>query len=204
MTERKYKSGTEITWEDGITRLVMTDKELRAEVYSLRKDGMPLNFQRIHIEGEDLSEMDLSGIDLTESMFGGTLGASDLTRAVLNGVNFYGAQLRKAVLKETNLKGAVLAHADLSDAYLGYATMMRADLSGAVLKRANLEYANLNEADFDDADMAEAILKSTFLKGVRGLRKCDGLRTVVLMGPTVSREEMEIIEAARKGYRLVD
>jgi hypothetical protein len=108
---------------------------------------------------EDLSELDLSGVnlgeaDLTEAeFFDSDLSNSNLKMASLSGADFSGANLAGAELYKADLSNAFLTGVDLSDAYLAEADLTGADLRGTKLHRADLTGANLTEANLGEADM---------------------------------------------------
>jgi len=75
--------------------------------------------------------------------------------AVAVGTELTGALLAGVNLSKQNLSGAMLAHADLSEANL-----VDADLAGADLSGANLRGSELSGADLTGANLAEAMLSS--------------------------------------------
>ncbi|WP_413172945.1 pentapeptide repeat-containing protein [Anabaena azotica] len=80
---------------------------------------------------------------------------SDLTAAILPGVN----------LRDINLSGAILARADLSGADLSNAVLLRANMSTAMLNKADFSHANLTRADFSRAVMTKTIfVQATMLR----------------------------------------
>ena len=79
----------------------------------------------------------------------------------LEGINFDGANFKRANLEGTDFKQASLEDADLEEANLKKAIFIEADL-----KRANLKGANLQEANFKDANLREASLAKANFKGV--------------------------------------
>ncbi len=102
---------------------------------------------------------DLSGQDLRHRYF---------FEGDFSGVNFKGADLRRACLIGADLRGANLQGADLTGAYLGDANLYGADLS----------YANLTEANLDRANLRRAELLGTQIVGA-------DLRTAQLPDPTI-------------------
>lgn len=111
---------------------------------------------------EDLSEMDLRGInlgavDLSEADFYGTdLRDANLKMAVLTDADFSAADLAGAELYKANLSGAFLTEADLSGAYLAEANLNKADLRGC----------KLHQVDFTEADLRSSNLSESDLTGV--------------------------------------
>ncbi len=129
----------------------------------------------------DLSEADLSRMNLRDAVFSGMFpGPADLAAGFNFGhANFRRANLSKALLDSANFSRADLSHADISEAFLDSANFSRADLSHAGLSEAflnfadlsctNLSYANLSHAHLEhanlsDADLREAHLSGAFLK----------------------------------------
>ncbi len=103
-------------------------------------------------------------------------GKTDVSTAVLAGVNLSGSDLRGVNLRGRNLSGADLSHTDLREADLSNANLSRADLTRSNLEGANLDsanfnhanmpYANLKDADIENATFNDANLSSVDLRGV--------------------------------------
>ncbi len=99
---------------------------------------------------QDLSQLQLERLDLTEAMFhGANLSQVNLYRAYLEGVDFGRASLVKA-----NLRDAMMARAYLSNADLQEADLRGADLRGAYLLNANLRGTNLCGANLTGAKVS--------------------------------------------------
>jgi len=108
---------------------------------------------------EDLSDLDLNGInlgeaDLTNAEFYDTdLSNANLKMALLTEADFSGATLAGAELYKADISKAFLNEVDLSEAYLAEADFTGADLRGAKLHQADLTEANLSSANLSEADM---------------------------------------------------
>lgn len=137
--------------------------------------------------GQVLSELDLSGLDLS----GSTFKAAILTKAKLVGTilaeaDFTLANLSEADLSEANLTKATLTHADCSKAIFHKASLDEVQAGGAIMagawltaasmknakaERACFSYADLTGAVFDysrldNADFSKARLtRASFLSG---------------------------------------
>ena len=81
-----------------------------------------------------------------------------LRLAILQRVNFTGAQLNGAILDSADLKRANLVEVELKKASLVKANLRNAHIRGAELKSANLERANLIGADLHSTNLELAIL----------------------------------------------
>jgi hypothetical protein len=120
----------------------------------------------VDCSGQDLSNIDLSGIKLVNSDAGASREI-DLSEAVLVGANLSGAYLRG-----TNLSGANLSGANLSAANLSRANLSGANLSGATLaapstgSSTNLEYADLTGANLEGVHFHRTLLSGANLSGV--------------------------------------
>jgi uncharacterized protein YjbI with pentapeptide repeats len=148
---------------------------------------------------EDLSEMELAGINLAEmDLAGADLFESDLSRANLkmtrlagadlSGTNLSGAELYKAGLSEASLIGA-----DLSKAYLAEADLVETDLRGADLRNADLSGADLSRANLAEADLTGAQLERATIEGAN-------LRNANLEEADLSRMEYGKFRSMRGHY----
>lgn len=131
------------------------------------------------LQGADLSDLDLSGENLTDAMLRG----AHLARSTLIGADLRGANLSGALLTATDLRGADLSRAFLGGAFLGYALLREADLSGAYLRGAELHESDLSEAHFNGADLSGAFLSDVVL------RKAD-LRQANLQGTELCETDL--------------
>ena len=114
---------------------------------------------KILLAEEDLSEMDLKGINFGEAdLSGADFYGSDLTEANLKMANLKGADFSEATfsgaeLYKVNLSGAFLTGAELSNTYLAEANLQNADLRGCRLRNVNLTEADLTSADLSESDL---------------------------------------------------
>lgn len=81
----------------------------------------------------------------------------------LDGIELYGAYLRKSNFRGKSLKRAELRGADLSEANLSDTDLSGADLRFTNLTKSNLKKANLSNANLSGANLSEAILTNTIL-----------------------------------------
>lgn len=134
---------------------------------SIRKRRLVENFAAQYAAGErafikiDLSETDLSGINLTlADLQDALLIWANLQDASLYHVNLSGAKLRHANLKgaklrSANLQGADFLNADLSDTDLSWSNLRGANLTGANLSEANLQNAILENVIMPDGTLLD-------------------------------------------------
>jgi hypothetical protein len=143
-------------------------------------------------EGLDLSEKDLSGIDLgnetigkelekmkspdpdkvpkwasmytgNKNLIGVNLHEANIEGANLRGANLQGADLARTKLQRAILIDANLRNADLYEADLRRAKLWRADLRGVNLRRAKLQKTSFYRAKLQEADLLEAKLEEANL-----------------------------------------
>jgi hypothetical protein len=125
-------------------------------------EGLDLSGKEFEFE-IDLSDLDLHGINFSETAFGG----ANFQRADLRGANLGGAELLDVAsgpndTVQTNLQEAILIDCDLQQANL-----CDANLRGACLQSANLEGANFRYARLGGAELASSrISSSTELQAV--------------------------------------
>jgi hypothetical protein len=150
-------------------------------------------------DAEDLSEMDLTGVNLAESnlsnaeLFESNLCDANLKMAVLAGSDLAGANLSRAEIYKADLTGASLIGANLSEAYLAEANLKRADLRGVSLRGADLTSADLSEANIVGADLTGAKLN-----GARLVRA--DLRNANLAGADLSGVQYGSFRSMRGRY----
>lgn len=104
----------------------------------------------------DLSEVDLSGVDL----FGANLNNADLIDT-----KFKASSLIHTEFKMADLTRADFGNAVLNQAQLSYATLYNANFFNADLTDTNLEDANLMGADLCGTDLTGANLSRTDMRG---------------------------------------
>lgn len=135
-----------------------------------------LHFNVINLRGADLSNRDLSGVNLqgidlqgvnfeNTDLSGSNLYDADLYEANLKGAKFNKATLSSAKLLELDLRGINFNEAKLDGAILQQANLSRANFSRANLMNANLDKADLSEATLCDAKLWGANLGEVKLCG---------------------------------------
>jgi uncharacterized protein YjbI with pentapeptide repeats len=122
------------------------------------------NLRGINLDGADLAGTDFSGAD----MEGATLIGTNLSRAILEQVNFtkavlQGANLSAAKLGFSNFEGGDLTDANLTGAELvganfEYSNLTRSIFYKAYLLRARFLFSTLNGADFSYSDLSHAYM----------------------------------------------
>ena len=125
---------------------------------------------------------------------GANLRGADLIGAYLTGADLTGAYLNCANLRGANLNCAYLTGANLNCAYLIDANLRGADLTDANLRGAYLTDANLRGAYLTDANLLDANL--------RGGEKLIGERPVFVIGPIGSRCDYLTAYLTDKGIRI--
>ena len=146
--------------------------------------GMSVRFVRSRkIEDEELNQILEKHAKYLREEDGGE--CADLSYIDLSEKNLSGMDLSEAILVGTNLMKANLSGADLSNACLIKASLTGADLTGATLVNAemngaDLDHMNAREADFSGAEMIQALMwdcnfeKSKFvLSKLIGSKLCD-------------------------------
>ena len=119
------------------------------------------NGEKADLSYEDLSDVDLSNLDLRLANLEGTI----LSYAKLKNVDLSYANLSYANLINANLRGTNLSYANLSYANLINTNLRGAYLRGVDLNYANLSYANLRGTDLTGADLTYVILTGANLIG---------------------------------------
>jgi len=176
-----------------VIRQAEADRLMAAHArFVARRPGGRRMVQRFAVmEGVDLSNQDLSDIDLTgSSLIGCKFDYSRLTRACLFGVDLQssrlvGASLTQADLRGARLKGANLSHANLTQADLRAGRIAISDedtrfsvlrhkveagqldganVTGAVLDRSRLDDVSAAAADFSECSMRGTKLVGANLK----------------------------------------
>jgi len=127
------------------------------------------------LEEAELSDLDLTGVDLSHMILrgavfervilrkanlahadltGATLSALDIQEADCQGANFTEADLSEALLVRSDFSKAILRDADLMRAELREARLELAEAEGAGFAEADLSRATLEGADFTAADLS--------------------------------------------------
>ena len=115
----------------------------------------------------NLSEVDFSGVDLSEINFKNTdLKSVDFSKTNLSSANLTGANLEQSYLTEANLTEANLTGANLEDAYLEKANLSGANLTGANLEMSrDIDKVNLSGANLTGANLQRICLQEANLSG---------------------------------------
>jgi uncharacterized protein YjbI with pentapeptide repeats len=109
-----------------------------------------------HLAGEDLSGLNLSRKNLSQS----ELQGSDLSMAFLDH-----AILTRAEMMSSNLTGAYLKGSNLDQAMMGKSVMTGANFDDASLEGANLGRSDIRAGSFKNASMNRAYLRDSLLIG---------------------------------------
>lgn len=123
------------------------------------------------LNGVDLSELDLQGIDLSRAQcrrtrFCGTnLAGADLSRTLALEADFSGASLQGIQSQKGVFIKAVFEGADLNQAVLRMAVLREADLSKADLSRSNLHMTILQKAKLKQTDFSGAVISMSVFTG---------------------------------------
>jgi hypothetical protein len=133
------------------------------------EDGLDLRF--VLLEGQQLSEVNLYGVDLTgASLAGSIMQRTDARDAMLAGANLEGVDLRGSYLSNADLTGATLKGANLDEAMLDGATLTGANLEGASCRGTYFHGASLDGADLRQADVRQADLGEVSCRGATVLQ----------------------------------
>jgi uncharacterized protein YjbI with pentapeptide repeats len=116
----------------------------------------PGRFRGIHLEGANLRNAKLKGVDLRDA---------ELFRARLDLAELAGADLRGAKMVEVRFSFTDLRNADLSGADLSGAYSMGADVRNAVFRGSSQHYQRFNNADARGADFSSAKLSRALFFG---------------------------------------
>ena len=153
----------------------------------------------VALSGSDLSQVELSGIDLRNAGFGGTnlkgaqivgadldhsdLRGADLSQANLNGTDLSSSDMHGVIaaaanfssvdLCDSDLSGADLRGVDFTGADLESANLSGSNLRGAIFTGTNLSSANLSGANLREASLVGANLLDTRLTNLIGIEDAD-------------------------------
>jgi uncharacterized protein YjbI with pentapeptide repeats len=143
----------------------------------------------VDFSGYDLSDRDLSGLDLTGCKFEGTgLKSTNFAGSNLTGATFLGS-----VLSTTNFSGANCHEADFT-----MTQMVRTVLKGARLTGARLDMTNVIRADFTEADLTGASALTTVFHRAVLERACFDEATL----PKAHFDECELAGASFKKAKM--
>ncbi|MFW6359000.1 MAG: pentapeptide repeat-containing protein [Chroococcales cyanobacterium] len=112
-----------------------------------------------------LSLASLAGLDPKQDFAGANLLGAILDNLDFSGANLSSANLRGAELNDTDLSGANLSRVNLRGADLSGAYLSNADLSFSDCSKSSLALANLSEANLQGANLEEVNLTNTNLSG---------------------------------------
>ena len=167
----------------------------RMILFGVNLSGVDLsgrNWEGVEVSSSDLSQAVLTGLNFRNgfsdkvNFMQADLGQADFTKAEVYRGNFIGAKLQGAKLSQSLLTQANLTGARLEKADLSQADLTQADLSDASLAQANLNKATLDEALLTGADLRNADLSGASLSG-SDLKETD-LRGANLAGAVVGDE----------------
>jgi uncharacterized protein YjbI with pentapeptide repeats len=192
-------------------------REWRASREAAASDGnsVPLDepFPEMDLSGLDLSDADLTEVDLAgarlsqtslsgcnlyhANLRGANLVGADLTRTLLESADLDGANLSGAYLFGTRFLGSSLLDADLrgvsgNDTIFRDCEMQRVNLVRALLAGAELGEVDLTGATLDNIDLGSANMKSSCLRGVKGIAAV--LRSADLSAADLTRAELPNVD----------
>lgn len=169
-----------------------------------------INFREVDFMEADLMGADLRHADLREAnLRGGDLRDTNLMRAKLRkadlrGTNFIRANLREADLSVANVERAKLCETDLAGANLSKAILMRAELYRAQLMETDLTGANLSDADLGRAIMIQTKLEDVDLSETKSLDKVKHSGPSIIGLNTIKKSKGKIPGAFLLGCGLSD
>lgn len=146
----------------------------RMILFGVNLSGVDLsgrNWEGVEVSSSDLSRAVLTGLNFRNGFSDkvdfmlADLSQADFTKAEVYRGNFIGANLQEAKLSRSLLTQANLTEAQLEKADLSQADLTQADLSDASLAQANLTKATLDEALLTGADLQNANLAGASLSG---------------------------------------
>lgn len=167
----------------------------RMILFGVNLSGVDLNgrnWEGVEVSSSDLSRAVLTGLNFRNGFSDkvdfmlADLSQADFTKAEVYRGNFIGANLQEAKLSRSLLTQANLTEARLEKADLSQADLTQADLSDASLAHANLNKTILDEALLTGADLQNADLSGASLSG-SDLKETD-LRGANLAGAVVGDE----------------
>lgn len=167
----------------------------RMILFGVNLSGVDLsgrNWEGVEVSSSDLSRAMLTGLNFRNGFSDkvdfmlADLSQADFTKAEVYRGNFIGANLQEAKLSRSLLTQANLTEARLEKADLSQADLTQADLSDASLAQANLNKTILDEALLTGADLQNADLSGASLSG-SDLKETD-LRGANLTGAVVGDE----------------
>lgn len=183
-----------IASEDALIAMYAIGSRHPALIELEEKEGFVPNLSGVSLFRTNLSGAVLTGVNLSSA----SLHYVNISGAVLTGGN-----LSSADLGGTDLSGAILVGADLSDARL-----YRADLTEAMLPDANLSGAELLTANLSRAVLSSANLSGVYLSNAEepGLYEALGLTQAQLdqaVADPDNQPKLEGVLDAETGEQLV-
>lgn len=141
----------------------LTARDVTQRLFQLAPDA------RIDLGGQDLRQLDLSGLDFRRARLAGSdLFGADLVRSDLSGTDLHGARLDRAVIIGTDFSNADLSGATLllptAVSSLAYDASEAPRFRNANLARARI-VAHLSGADMSGADLTDAIFSHADMRG---------------------------------------
>jgi uncharacterized protein YjbI with pentapeptide repeats len=126
----------------------------------------------LHIEYEDLSFLDLTGVLLARSYLTGCtlpqkMAGTDLTDSVLTRVNAKSVDFSDAYLADADFSDSSLERSSFDSAVLHEACFRRSDLQGANLAGADLTGADFSESNLENAKLTNAHLNGSTFHGAQ-------------------------------------
>lgn len=167
-------------------------QEAFAQLYASRKKLAELNLSYLDLRAFDLRDCDLR--------------FSNLTEAVIDGVNLAGATLEQSTAPRASMEGANLENATLAGSDLSEVRCRKANLHGANLIKCKMAVARLEESDLSNSFLFGAMMERSQLRGAKfigadmtktNLAEAD-LRGVALSGAKLDGTHFEgaIVESA--------
>lgn len=124
------------------------------------------SFAKADLSGLNLSELDLSGINLCDAQLReADLEGTNLKYATLKDADLWAAQLKNAKLQHSNFFEAKVQWADLTKANLAKADIRGADFSNAKFRNAQLIATDMQWGIFHNASFHHATMDSVNLYG---------------------------------------
>jgi uncharacterized protein YjbI with pentapeptide repeats len=134
----------------------------------------------VPLEEQDLSSLDLTGLEIVDAHAPRSLWAGARLRAMaLTRAQFNGADLSDALILDSDLDGAILDDANLARAALDGSRFARARAPRLMARGASLQRVRATAADFADADFTGADLSFADLRAGRfGAARFEGARLI--------------------------
>ena len=143
-------------------------RERVAEIVSAAREKVDRpNLRYEHLDGLDLSGLNLSNADMTGAHMKETnFAGATLYRVDMTGAYTFRSDFSRADFRLANLTDAYMGRANLTDASFAGALLSRTDFHRANMYSANLIGAYLAGADFEGANFAGASLTGLAIEGL--------------------------------------